>query len=400
MERGKTIEFEIIGNNLRSIAVVMPSFIGDTILSTTLLQSLACQFLPEKTRIYTIGSSRQLNLLESLPGIFDHCIAPKAPDEKRKLLQKLECGAVFLLRYSLLWALAMKKANIRYRIGFDLERLRMERFDHQWTNLLTHALPSGRFDSPEHQVQLYKSMAERVGLTWNDSICPKIHLTPDDYVRASELLGSIGRPMFIIHITAGSPGKRWPLKHWSTLIRRLKERYDARFIGLGSSLDASHYEHLEQISGIPIHNLCGRTTLRESAALCQFSDLIVTLDTALAHIAAAASAPRLVVLYGPTNIQQWRPMVSEKTRLEQAFVSISCRPCVTRTCYHRSCTRYLTPLRVLNHIEKVIKPEKFPIRNPFSSTSVEERWIEEQSFHAIPIPTDYPLGSWRGFRNE
>lgn len=336
--------------SLKSVAVICPYFIGDTILATTLIQNLQTVY----KKIVLIAAPSQCNLLETLPDLAGVLPTPKTQDEKIALLNALRCDAVFILRYSLPWAFAAKEANIPYRVGFDLERFGLHKLQH-WMTLLTHATPSGTIDSQEHQTTFYQKMLLQLGLNWDTSISPAVSLSETDYAAMQGLLEQFHSPRFILHASAGSPGKRWPMHYWVELLEKLSSHYHPNWLAIGTAADRQKYERMADQSGIPIGNLCGETSLRESAVLCRQSDLIITLDTAIAHLAAAVEAPRIVILYGPTNPYQWRPIVSGRTKLEQVFLDLPCRPCVTRMCYHRSCSQYLKPERVMAHIRKIME---------------------------------------------
>lgn len=338
-----------------SFAVIIPFFIGDTVLSTVLIQHLlrAGGF---QRPCYIIGPPHQLNMFENMPGVTACIPAPQSMGEKRRLLRQLNPDAVFLLRYSFPWAYAMMEAGIRYRIGFSLERFGLEKARY-WGGLLTHTTPSGEFDSPRHQLHLYHAMLSQLGIAWDSGIRPQLLLSEQDTRAAAAWLQQYRGPWVVTHMTGGSPGKRWPFSHWETLVHTLNQQYHASFVAMGTAQDAPLYDKLADRTGLPVLNLCGQTTLRQSAALCSFSTLVITLDTAVAHLAAAVEAPRLVVLYGPTNYRQWCPVAGPKTQLAQVYLEVPCRPCITRTCYHRSCIRLLSPQRVLNHIQLMMPPQ-------------------------------------------
>ncbi len=340
--------------NLKSIAVIPPYFIGDTILASTFLNNLRRNY-PKFTRIFWITQQRYFGLFDSQAQPFHQVVEPDTIADRKALLEDLNCDAVFILRYSIPWAIAVKEAGVRYRIGLDLQRLGLTKM-RSWSHLLTHPVSSGTFDSPVHQIELYGQMLQQLGLRWDPHARPVIALNPEDRQDACRLLKSTKSPRFMLHITAGSPGKRWPLSHWATLLDDIKRHFpDATFLACGTQADRSVYETLEMMSAVHIENLCGQTSLRQTAALAKFSDMVITLDTSIAHIAAAVDTPRLVVLYGPTNFMQWAPMASGHTRLEKVYLDMPCRPCITRTCYHQSCLKKMTPDRVLSHVLKAFE---------------------------------------------
>ncbi len=341
-----------IDTAIERVAVVLPYFIGDTIIGMSFLENLHRNLGPG-TKLLIIGHRVHLNLLENQPfisGIFED---PVKLSNKKALLRKLNCDMVILLRISLPWGIAMLEAGTRYRIGFDLERFGLRKLRH-WGGLLTHSASSGHFDASVHQISTLKTLMSSLGYPWQ-SITPQINPTWDDYAFTLANMKSISAPRIVLHASAGSPGKQWPLKYWGQLMEMLFHKYHASFIAVGTPKEKALYDKLQDRTGIPITNLCGLTTLRQSGAICQLSDLVLTLDTSIAHIAAAVGAPRLAVLYGPTNYNQWRPLTLHKTNLVQIYIPLQCRPCITRNCYHKSCTRYLTPERVMFHLIQMMQ---------------------------------------------
>ena len=70
-------------------------------------------------------------------------------------------------------------------------------------------------------------------------------------------------------------------------------------------------------------DLCGKTTLREAAGLIARARGFVGIDTGLAHIAAAAGTPTLV-LFGATSEIKNRP---RGPRVKVLTRDLDCRPC-------------------------------------------------------------------------
>ena len=70
-------------------------------------------------------------------------------------------------------------------------------------------------------------------------------------------------------------------------------------------------------------NACGRTTLRQLAALISGARIVITGDSTPMHLAAALGRP-LVALFGPTNPRRTGPYgrMADVVRLE-----LDCSPC-------------------------------------------------------------------------
>jgi heptosyltransferase-3 len=77
-------------------------------------------------------------------------------------------------------------------------------------------------------------------------------------------------------------------------------------------------------------DLCGRTSIKELAAITTAADLFFGVDSAPMHIAAAVGTP-VVALFGPSYVNRWAPWSSElsslKTREDWA-------KCYRNDCYY------------------------------------------------------------------
>lgn len=95
------------------------------------------------------------------------------------------------------------------------------------------------------------------------------------------------------------PYKRWPPERFAALARRLAERGLGAVV-IGTADDAESVRAL--VAAAPgVVDLCGRTTLRQIAALARRSVGVVGNDTGPVHIAAVVGAPTLVVMSGRSD---------------------------------------------------------------------------------------------------
>lgn len=329
--------------------LIIPSlFIGDTILMTPFLRNLR-QGLGPQVRIDMVSRPATHPLLETLPWL-DHVYAEKVLKRQHKtFLETQGYDTLFFGRYSLTWGHAARRAKISQRIGFDLARLGIRGLK-AWGRCLTHSIPSTSLIDPRPQVEIYLDILRHLNLPVHETHL-ECRLLPDDHQQAQTLLqnsswqASSSRPRFVIHAASGSPGKQWPSLYWRQVLEQLQADYDPIWIATGTAAEAKLYQPWE--GETPLLNLCGQTSLRETIAVLQQVDLVITLDTALAHLAALAGTPRLVVLYGPTNHNQWRPWIQAGTQLRQVFLELPCRPCPARTCNHKCCLQDLAPERVI-----------------------------------------------------
>ena len=114
------------------------------------------------------------------------------------------------------------------------------------------------------------------------------------------------------------PSKRWPANYFAEVIRDYLSKNWQVFI-LGSKNDIVISKIIED--QVPkndrelLFNLTGLTKIEEAIDLLSVSDLVLTNDSGLMHIAAAVDV-KLLALYGPTS-PKFTPPLSKKAKIIQ-----------------------------------------------------------------------------------
>lgn len=149
--------------------------------------------------------------------------------------------------------------------------------------------------------------------------------TRSDAQKAAELLA--GLPQADKKIALCVQGtfalKTWPKEYFVALVHALNRKYRSAFFIVGAPNDKAYADEIIAAAQMEIQNFCGRTTLTELAALIRQIDLLVTVDTGAAHIAAATGVS-MVTLYGCTSPKRWHPLNDNAMVLT---TEESCCPC-------------------------------------------------------------------------
>lgn len=142
------------------------------------------------------------------------------------------------------------------------------------------------------------------------------HVTFDkcDEKNVIDFLSSVGltndRPLVGFHIGAGKPPNRWPLEKFAELIDRLKNELNIQFYFTGSHSDEKEIDYMKGKYGNSAGYFLNRT-IPELAAIITKSDLFITNDTGVMHVAGAVKIPQISI-FGPTNPNNWAPVGSNK----------------------------------------------------------------------------------------
>lgn len=167
----------------------------------------------------------------------------------------------------------------------------------------------GQFHAPLKHVSLPDS-----GFAWDDNELPRVVLVPGASRR-----GAI---------------KRWPLQHWISLTRLLKDRCQLRW-SLGPE-EMALREWLPQETGVPALPAMG---LWELAHALRQANHVVAPDTGLLHLAVVLGVP-VVALFGSSD-----PVVSglPEGAGKVLRLDIECSPCRERRCQRLQCLEGLAP---------------------------------------------------------
>jgi len=122
--------------------------------------------------------------------------------------------------------------------------------------------------------------------------------------------------------------KEWGIDKWRQLAFFIWQTYKMPVVINGSSGERKRADELASGCKFPIHNMAGKTTLREMAALLQMSRLHIGVDSAAPHIAAAVGTPTITI-YGPSSWQDWAPTGDKNIVV---LPDMDCSPCRKKGC--------------------------------------------------------------------
>lgn len=129
----------------------------------------------------------------------------------------------------------------------------------------------------------------------------------------------VQRPFAVFHPGSARVEKYWDASRWAEVITHAITRFglNAVLTGGTSSLEQTHLREVMASLPRPVENLpigsvvdlSGKMDLLELAAVIAQARIVITVDSAPVHLAAATNTPQ-VALFGPTNPFHWRPRQS------------------------------------------------------------------------------------------
>jgi heptosyltransferase-2 len=316
---------------------VAPSWIGDTIMMQPLLMRLRQRH--PAAALHVLAPAWSAPLLARMPevaGVIGNPFPHGAFDwaGRRALGRRLataDFDAAYVLPNSWKSALVPWFAGIPERIGYTGEA----RF-----GLLNRRFPKSALP---RLADRYAALAGEFADATPD---PRLTSTPEQQraARASLGLPADAAPLVLCPGAEYGPAKRWPVRHYAALARKVGSADTAVWI-VGSAKDAPIGEEIANLSRGAALNLCGRTSLEQAIDLIAGARAVVTNDSGLMHVAAALGRP-LAALYGSSSPAYTPPLSPHATILS---LGLECSPCFKRECPlgHLRCLEDIPPERVL-----------------------------------------------------
>ncbi len=293
-------------NRKLKILIIRFSSIGDIVLTSPVIRCLKEQlegielhYLTKKSYASVLAGNPHIDKIHYLEKSLPDCIAE---------LKKEKFNYVIDLHHNLrtLWIKTRLGVNSR---SFD----KLNRQKWLLVNFKMNTLP------PVHIVDRYLQTVAFLGVK-NDSKGLDYFLLRQ--YEMAELLPASHQSFVSVVIGAQHSTKRLPVDK----LIRLCSKIERPVVLLGGPEDKERGEEIANAAGIHVFNGCGRFKLDESSFLIKMSDLVITHDTGLMHIAAAFNKP-IISVWGNT-VPEFGMYPYKTTHSSIIQVNgLTCRPC-------------------------------------------------------------------------
>jgi heptosyltransferase-2 len=353
----------------RRILVRGTNWLGDAVMTTPALLRLREKFpathiallTPEKLKDLWLHHPAVNETISFAPGESVFAISKKLragkfdlalvlPNSPRSALEVFLAGIPERIGYSRPWRNFFLTQAVTTRAGAVKMRKRTSK---EIQRLIAGAdFPIGNRKSAvgngsAHQIHEYLHLAAALGAN-PESLAPQLAVTPEEIEATKKKFGleKITQPIFGLNPGAEyGPAKRWPVERFIAGAKEIQQRTNCVWILFGGKTDAVITNQIESAIGnrpilrsstaeggqSAIHNLAGKTSLRELMALLKCCRILLTNDTGPMHVAAALGTP-VVVPFGSTSPELTGPGLPGDARHHLLKSDAPCSPCFLREC--------------------------------------------------------------------
>lgn len=113
-------------------------------------------------------------------------------------------------------------------------------------------------------------------------------------------------PYVLLNATSGWRHKSWLPERWAEVLRALHAEHGLHFVLTSASTDwqIRHCQDIQKLTGPYVRSLASGTSLENFLWLTAHARMVLTVDGAASHLAAAFGV-RNLTLFGRTNIHNW-----------------------------------------------------------------------------------------------
>lgn len=336
------------------ILIVAPNWIGDAVMSLSLIQALH----QDNTLRGVDGKSCEIHVLAPpvTAPVYQFSDAVRAVQVEPFAHGKLQWGlrrkvgallaerafdVAFILPNSLKSALVPWFARIPKRVGYSGE-LR--------TAVLTHTLPKPDKKAKPPMIQWYGNLGGFDAAALQN---PVLNVAAGLRLAAC---AEFQLPPGFLALAPGAefgPAKRWPASHFAQVATEFLIQNPIQNVVLfGGPKD--HAFCGEIVSQLPLdlqaraQSLAGKTSLAQAVALMSAASQVVTNDSGLMHVAAALNV-QVHAVFGSSSPHHTPPL---NAKAKVYYLNLECSPCFQRECPlgHTDCLKKLDPKMVVDQL--------------------------------------------------
>lgn len=303
-KRGRCLDGDV-----RNAAFLQTAAIGDTVLSSAIIQDFKTRHPHSRITFFTGSSNYEAaGLIAGVDTVIK--LPVKHPLKALKLIRQWGRFDVWIDfgPWPRLNAIFSYFANAELTVGFRTEN---QHRHYAYDVAIQHS-------SRKHEVDNYRALLKGIGISTTAGL-PALNIKACP-VREKQI---------VMHLFPGGSRsylKEWTEHCWIELIALFADKgYTVYLTGAAPDREKASAIKARVPNSGRVLVVAGTQTLREVAELLSSSQLVISVDTGIMHVASALSC-NLISLHGPTSPERWGPLNRNAIPLQGVT---NCSPCLS-----------------------------------------------------------------------
>lgn len=339
---------------VQNICIFQTSFLGDSVLTTPLIQKTAKLF--PQAKIFVVTRPSNVEIFQNLKEVHKVIVDNKKGWGKifgvfktAKAIKACNIDVILVPHRSFRSALTAKLSGVKVRIGFTNSEGRF---------LFTKTVPfTWMIHDAERNLYLLQGIVNENFKSANLNMQGAGENAEESVSQMLKEAGAEGKTLIGVHPGSVWPTKCWPLENYAKLIGRMEKELGVVSVIVGGKTDLDLSEQVCRLSQAHPINFATKTTLTELMALMKHFKLFITNDSGPMHIATAFGVPTLAI-FGPTTKELGFFPYGEGNKVVEVK-GLPCRPCALhggKKCPlgHFKCMRDITVDEVFDSAKEML----------------------------------------------
>lgn len=342
--------------SINKIAIRIPNWIGDAVLSTPFLY-FTRKYFPE-SKIYLIMRKKVKDVFLHNPW-YDKIIIIKGKGVFINIregieLKKYKFDVFFILPDSFSSALNAYFTGAKIRAGYKKEcRDFMLNLGLNQPTKVIHRTYKYLNILKEFLVKHCDVNSSAIEKDFKKNAKVSIFFTKQELQKGKMLLKNIKRKIIGINPNASAQSRRWFKERFAQLADRIIKELKYNVIFFGNKEERNYVNELLKLMTQKAYNMAGKTSLREYVAILKHLDLFITNDTGPMHLANAVGTP-VIAIEGAADVRETG--MFNKSKKIYINKNLPCSPCVKNVCpYNLECLYAIEVADVFRAVKKILQ---------------------------------------------
>lgn len=330
--------------NLEKILIVRFSSIGDIVLTTPIVRCLRAKY--PTAEIHYLTKQTFLSLIENNPYISKCWTIEKDLTEVIQDLKNEKFNLIVDLHKNLRTKVLKQKLGVK---SLTFDKLNFKKW--LLTKFKINLLPN------KHLVDRYFEALSPLNLT-NDYKGLDFFIPASEFKNIRDIVPELDEKFVVLVCGAAHATKALSLEKSLEIIANIQQP----IVLIGGKNEVNFGIKLLELSGKnKLYNLCGKLSINASASIIQQSEVVITPDTGMMHIAAALNK-KIISVWGNTvpefGMYPYFPNRTKQFKIAEVK-NLPCRPCSKigyETCpkKHFNCIQQINAQEITTWVEEYV----------------------------------------------
>ena len=197
-----------------------------------------------------------------------------------------------------------------------------------------------------------------------------------EHINSPKLKLHLPQSYYIVFPSASTQLKRWPIKKYAEIIKRIHQKTNLTLLFCGTQSDYDSISDLKkEIKYIPFVDIVGKTSLMEFISVIKGSKFVITNDTSTYHIAVTNEVPVTIITGGYTYNKYVLYNYKDCDKYRKPYIVVNRMECFN---CDNCCCKLKKGDRLWPCLDKITVDDAWNIINKMINENIDEKEVKKK----------------------